>query len=476
MFLFSLCHNIKLSSLTLLCRRRITARECLAHAWMSDVTFTQPIRSHYESSTSVDSSISLSMDNMVSSAETSPISSATSSFAAGQSSFDANYSMPLDECMAVGDGKDSGIGHRASPLQLGSSLAQGLSNALISSVQWDTLSDDTRPQSRGNSSDWLGQRPEVSPSPSLSWAERSGRTTSMGSSASGIACDETTPVKRVAVSSLQSSHASTPPVEVGEVPPNDHRGKSSTEVESVRQPQLYATAQLPSDESTRRKKEVSPEVNKADEVMRLLRDGLSLTNGGSGSSSPNLVSTSSCVSIEHRRLYTDSGRRSITASRSAPLTSPLPGLSPARQVTSTRSSSAGAHQGMSEVMQLLTVGVPLTEGEEGSETEPALWATRGDSRRGDKLADRGISSPLRVNSTPEPSQLHQKGVSSETVSQRPGASPQRRRTSKPRPDSFIIPVEVQEAILKGDLDLAAIEEATERHPSPETKHRRAAWN
>ena len=388
--------------------------------------------------------------------------------------------------MAVGDGKDSGIGHRASPLQLGSSLAQGLSNALVSSVQWDTSSDDTRPQSRGNSSDWLGQRPEVSPSPSLSWAERSGRTTSMGGSASGIACDETTPVKRVAVSSLQNSHTSSPPVEVGGAPPSDHRGKLPTEVGSVRQPQLYATAQLPSDESTRGKKEVSPEVNKADEVMRLLRDGLSLTDGGGGSSSPNLVSTSSCLSIEHRRLYTGSGRRSITASKSVPLTSPLPGLSPARQVTSARSSSAGADQGMSEVMQLLTVGVPLTEGEEGSETEPALCAARGDSRRADRLlAERDFPSPLRVNVTPEPAPLHQKGVSSETVSQHPGASPQRRRTSKPRPDSFILPVEVQEAILKGDLDLAVIEEATESHPSPEkgrtgdalaSKHRRAAWN
>lgn len=476
MLLFSLCHNIKLSSLTLLCRRRITARECLAHSWMSDVTFTQPIRSHYESSTSVDSSISLSMDNMVASAETSPISSATSSFAAGQSSSDANYSMPLEECMAVGDGKDSGIGQRASPLQLSSSLTQGLSTALISSVQWNTSSDDTRPQSRGNSSDWLGQRPEASPSPSVSWAERSERTTSMGS---GIVCDETTPVKRGAVSSLHTSRTSaTLPVEVGDMLPNDHRGKLSTEMESVRHSQVYATAQLPSDESTRGKKEVSPEVNKADEVMRLLRDGLSLTNGGSGSSSPNLVGTSSCLSIEHRRLCTDSGRRSVTASRSVPLTSSLPGLSPGRHVTSTRSSSAGAQQGMSEVIQLLTAGVPLTEGEVGSETEPTLRTNRGDSRSADKPADRDIT-------TPEPSQMHQKGVSSGMISQRPGASSQRRHTSKPRPDSFILPVEVQEAILKGDLDLAVVEEVTERHPSPEkgrtcdalaTKHRQAAWN
>lgn len=473
----------------LLCRRRITARECLAHPWISDVTLTQPIRSHYESSTSVDSSISLSMDNMVSSAETSPISSATSSFAAGQSSYDTNYSAPLEECLAVEDRKDSGIGHRVS---LSTSLTQGLSAALISSVQMP--SDDTRPQSRGNSSDWLGQQREVSPSPSPSpaWAEHPGRSASIDSTASGsgTAGDETAPVKRLPADSQHNNDASTPLVELADMPPSSSGRRASTEAESTResQPQLCASPQLPASESrpvVLGKKDVSPEVNKSDEVMRLLREGLSLTDGSSGRSSPNQSNTSSCLSIEHRWLYTDSCGRTVSASKSVPSTLPEPGMSPAWDMPSARSSLAVTQQGMSEVMRLLTVGVPLTEGEEDTEAEQGPCPNKGGSGQADKPAESDVLRRLRVCTPPGSPRWQQRSTSSGTVSPQREASPHRRRTSKPRPDSFVLPVEVQEAILKGDLDLAKIEETPEGHPSPEkgkthkvfaTKRRQTAWN
>lgn len=459
---------------------------------MSDVTFTQPIRSHYESSTSVDSSISLSMDNMVSSTETSPISSATSSFAAGQSSYDTSYPVPL-ECTAMGERKDSGIGHRVSPSQLSSSLTQGLSDALGLSVQRKTSSNDTQPQLRSDSSDWLGQQRELSSSPS--WGEQSRRSPSMDSTASGngLTNNETAPVKRVSASSQQDNDTLIPTEASGDMLPSSHGGRASAEVESTRdslsQTQLCNTPQLPSADCrpvVRGEKEVSPEVNKADEVMRLLREGLSLTKGGSEGSMPNMANASSCPSIEHRQLYTGSSGRSLSASKSVPSTSPQPSLSPARDVSSARSSSAGAQQEMSDVMRFLTVGVPLTEGEEGTDAEQEQWANRGGSRQADKAAESDVLKLLRVGITPESPLWHQKSMSSGSVSPQPGASPQRRRTSKPRPDSFILPVEVQEAILKGELDLIMIEEAAEgEHPSPKkskslgalaTKRHRTAWN
>ena len=492
-----------------LCRRRITARECLAHPWMNDVTFTQPIRSHYQSSTSVDSSISLSMDNMVSSTETSPISSATSSFAAGQSSYDTNYPVPLEECTTMEEGKDSGIGHRVSPSQLSSSLTQGLSDALVLSVRRKTSSDDTQPQSRSNSSDWLSHQRELSSSPS--WGEQSGRSPSIDSTASGngTTSDETALVKRVSASSRQDDNTVIPAVALGDTPPSSRGGKASAEAQStsdsLSQTQLCDTPQLPSAESrpvVRGEKEVSPEVNKADEVLRLLHEGLSLTKAGSEGSMPNMTNASSCPSIEHRQLYTGSSGRSLTASsgrnltassgrslsasKSVPSTSPRPGLSPARDMSSARSSSAGTQHEMLDVMRLLTVGVPLTEGKERTDAEQEQWANRGGSRQADKPAESDLLKLLRVGITPESPLWHQKDMSSGSVSPQLGASPQRRRTSKPRPDSFILPVEVQEAILKGELDLAMIEEAAEgKHPSPEkgkslgalaTQRHRTAWN
>ena len=288
---------------------------------------------------------------------------------------------------------------------------------------------------------------------------------------------------------------STPVVEMGDRLPSSHRERVSTEEEStgdsLSQSQAEDTPQAgkatESRPAARREKEVSPEVNKADEVMLLLRDGMSFSNGSKGSRT-SVTNVSSSSRIEHRRLYTSSSVGTFTGQRSVPSASLQASLSPLRDAFLSRSSPAGQQQEMSEVMRLLTEGVPLTDGEKGVEREKATLTNRGESRNAEKPVETNVLPRLRGGVTPESFLRQQKSDSSVSVLARPKLSPQRRRIGKQsRPDSFILPLEVQEAILKGDLELAKIEETEEGGcPSTKTqskdpgtvttKQHRTAWN
>lgn len=391
-------------------RDRITAKECLSHPWMTSAELSRPLPSHYESSTSVDSSISLSMDNVLSSCETSPISSTTSSFAAGghgscevavtdeEKSTDCeqqvtysseNFRASLQKSLHGKLGPQS-PDSPATTHQVCNSTRSQLSPELQSGSKQETSLSSGTDHSRHQetSETLLSVRPE--------------------------GCVELSPVP-----SLSPINGTDSLLEESFSQDTLTRQTRREEVTCDREERLSGQGEQPlrGRECTRSTKKVSPEIREEGNILQLLRNGMSLiddSNSADWGNSPSKISKQpSTVKGQVRTGKIPTSNHSTTTTT----------FSSAVPTTSVQNSVVNASENTTDTVKFLTVGMPLSNST-SNELEPA---------------------PFR-ESSPQPST---KGRNHE------------KKPLKWRPDSFILPLEVQEAILKGNIEPQTIyEEAT----------------
>ena len=361
-------------------RDRISAKDCLSHPWMAAQDLSRPLHSHYESSTSVDSSISLSMDNVLSSCETSPLSSTASSFAAGgRGSYEATVTDEEkgSECDQL-TVYSSEVFKASLQVELHKKLGQQVSES-------STSTEDCVSHSLSST---LSAEPTKE-------SQNSGSTSNYSKDVESLKTSRSDPGRS------DKEGTSLSPLVPG-------TGESiDSEVSSSSQNTL--TRHSNKENHLHRTKKISPEVTEKGDILQLLKNGMSLIDGSESKDWGNSLRTVS------RPPHSDvPGGQSCTNSSREIHKSPYPPTTGRTVICD--NDMAGRKE---DFMKLLTEGVSLSF----------------------NTSNNSDHTPLEHSPSPK--------LREET-------SNKQKKPVARRPDSFILPVEVQEAILKGDIEPVTI--------------------
>ena len=384
-----------------------------------EMEVSRPIKTHHESTMSVDSSISLSMDNVLS-ADNSPISSCTSSFAAGgQSSYDSSYPDERDI-------PEEGIKSSSYPEKLEmSSLLESITLPLDKTCT-HSEKDLTESSKTDTSFDKL--------KPSLEKVKKMFEKENMYSTSpnSKLLAGTANLVTERNTKNKKDSAA------LSETLSSGREVKAHLPIESPQQPLEVTHSSLQSSQSTI--KGFSPHSNQD-------KPKSEVTSSSSADSDRNMVASSSDVTegpssvanslqmLTHGVSSSDLPTMSSPALMRTPLQIPGSGQAPEIHPRSMlvqdipNQGSTTAYK-KDEVILLPTSGGPVDN--EHSRHSPSSHKDVPNSHR--------RHSPSSHKDVPD---FHSRKVVNRT----------KRNHVHSRPDSFVIPMEVREAILKGDFDI-----------------------